>query len=527
MKPLALVIPWFGRNLKGGAEQQAWQIATRISQRGHQVEVLTTCCRSFFDDWAIDHYEPGLSHETGLTIRRFPVDPRNVERFNQLNSKMLSLPRSSLKPGLSPLPEDEASIFYQENINSTELLNYLDSHRNDYEAFVFIPYLYGPILNGLPLVFDKAYLQPCLHDEVYAYLPKVEHIFRKARGLLFNSSGEAQLALRLYGPGIANKCRIVGEGVEIGESDEDGLDKTKKIEPGLNPFVLFLGRRDPGKNVDMLIRAYGMFKDRCPQSSLKLVLAGPGSISYEGSFDGIKDLGLVDEKTKEALLENCRALFQPSINESYSRVIMEAWLKKRPVSVHRRCLATRVAVEDAKGGWVVDAEYEWSKLFALIDGLDDDRLARYGKAGYSFARQFAVWDRVINRYERVFFSAKSDLNSGHKPKKISRICQLLPDLVYGDAISNYALYIRDYLRKMGYDSEIYALRAYDKRVSHEARLMRSNSIRKRDAILYHHSIGSDLTPTVIDHNGPKKRVVWNWLVWRLPSLFRPAILDIM
>ena len=42
MKPIAIVNPWFGRELKGGSEQQAWQIAIRLARRGHAVEVLTT-----------------------------------------------------------------------------------------------------------------------------------------------------------------------------------------------------------------------------------------------------------------------------------------------------------------------------------------------------------------------------------------------------------------------------------------------------------------------------------------------------
>ena len=44
---LALVIPWFGRELKGGAEQQAWQIATRLAAKGADVTVLTTCSQQF------------------------------------------------------------------------------------------------------------------------------------------------------------------------------------------------------------------------------------------------------------------------------------------------------------------------------------------------------------------------------------------------------------------------------------------------------------------------------------------------
>jgi len=35
----AIVTPWFGQDLKGGAEQHAWQIASRLAARGHEIEV--------------------------------------------------------------------------------------------------------------------------------------------------------------------------------------------------------------------------------------------------------------------------------------------------------------------------------------------------------------------------------------------------------------------------------------------------------------------------------------------------------
>ena len=76
MKPLAVVIPWFGPSLTGGAEQQAFQIATRLALRNHAVEVLTTTSLSFESDWGVNHHPAGATEEFGLTIRRFPVEQR-------------------------------------------------------------------------------------------------------------------------------------------------------------------------------------------------------------------------------------------------------------------------------------------------------------------------------------------------------------------------------------------------------------------------------------------------------------------
>ena len=88
MKPIAIVVPWFGKNLKGGAEQQAWQIATRLANKGHQIEVLTTCCHSFQDDWSVNHLKSGLSQEEGIKIRRFEVDSRDHPRFDSKSPRL-------------------------------------------------------------------------------------------------------------------------------------------------------------------------------------------------------------------------------------------------------------------------------------------------------------------------------------------------------------------------------------------------------------------------------------------------------
>lgn len=107
-----MVIPWFGRDLKGGAEQQAWQIASRLAQRNHDVEVLTTCCRSHQDDWATNHLPAGhVTEPEGFSVRRFPVAPRMREQFDRVCGELLSTPPDSLVPGSSPVPPEEGEVF--------------------------------------------------------------------------------------------------------------------------------------------------------------------------------------------------------------------------------------------------------------------------------------------------------------------------------------------------------------------------------------------------------------------------------
>ena len=113
VRPVAVVIPWFGRDLTGGAEQYAWQIAVRLRAHGHPVEVLTTCCRSFLEDWSTNYFTAGVTEEEGVTVRRFPVIARDKASFDQVNARMLNLSAASLKPGIAPVSGEDSRPVYQ------------------------------------------------------------------------------------------------------------------------------------------------------------------------------------------------------------------------------------------------------------------------------------------------------------------------------------------------------------------------------------------------------------------------------
>lgn len=512
MKPVAFVIPWFGENLKGGAEQLAWQVSNRLAKRGHAIEVLTTCCASFLEDWSTNHLPAGARKSGGLLVRRFKVDKRNGDLFNHANSHALAIPPENLKPGINPFTFGTGELFVAENINSLALERYLKWHKNRYHTFVFLPYLYGIILNGLPHVAEKSFLQPCLHDEVYAYLPEVENIMRGCRGILYNSLGEERLAHTLFGPGIDRKGEVVGVGVESFDLTHQELPRqVAGLDLEEEKYVLCLGRRDKTKNTALLVEAYQKYRKSHPEGRLKLVIAGPGGEQFGTSVQGVYDLGLVSELDKNALLSHCTALFQPSRNESYSRVIMEAWFYNRPVAAHGDCLATAMAVEAAGGGWLARSREEWAHLFHMLSRMEENELLEPGKKGKEYAQQYAEWDAVIDRYESVLGLTATNISQKQEQKhtKIHTIHQLTPGFAYGDAISNQTIILRDLLKKQGYKSEIFT-EQIDPSMTHEARLFKDGKgINKDVGLIYHHSIGAGLTDFVINHPGPKSLIYHN------------------
>ena len=508
-KPVAFVIPWYGESLKGGAEQFAWQFSHRLAARGHSIEILTSCCASFLDDWNQNHFEAGEERiSKNIVVRRFEVRERDSHAFHQANMNLLENPLSQLRSGDHSGLGEAGEIFACENIRSEALNTYLADHAEDYAAFIFIPYMYGPTFDGLPLVADRAYLHPCLHDEAYAYLPQVEALFTSCKGILYNSLGEKFLAEKMYGPGIHDKGFVVGGGVEI-TTEQEAVQSLCVAGKDLGDarFILYLGRRDNTKNTDLLVTAFRRYRSRDPASEILLCLAGPGTNNYTDEGFGILDFGLVSESDKGALLAHCLALMQPSSNESYSRSLMEAWLHGKPVGVHADCLATSDPVEQAAGGWVARDEISWATVIDRVDKSSAEELASLGRSGRQYALQYASWDRAIDRYEsalELVTSAEASRPAG----KLRKVVQLTAGITRGDAISNQALYIRDCLVQAGYETEI-LVETLDPLCHDEARVYEHGMLDEVDAIIYHHSIGSSLGSISGDFTGPKALIYHN------------------
>src|SRR5262249_1112291 len=117
---LAFVIPWFGNEIPGGAESVCWATATRLHGAGLPVEVLTTCIRQIRSDWSTNYHNPGVEAIDGLTVRRFPVEPRIGEEFLRINDLIIRR---------MPVTAREQATFVREMIRCDELTAFIQSNQ--------------------------------------------------------------------------------------------------------------------------------------------------------------------------------------------------------------------------------------------------------------------------------------------------------------------------------------------------------------------------------------------------------------
>jgi len=408
-RSIALVTPWFGEDQTNGAALLSSQLVRELFASNHRVDVLTTCAKSFGDDWSENYYREGASHWENFTVRRFGVRNRDTEAFDRANHFLLSQPLDFLKTHPQCISASVAEAFCRENIQSPALLKYLSDWSRKYGAILFTPYLYGPVLAGLGIAPGRSFLQPCLHDEAYAYLPQVARLFRAARGLLFNSSAEFDLARRLYGPGIETKSTIVGHWVSAPQRDAAIGENTVPREP----FVFYLGRMCESKNVGVIVKAFRDYRRYRPGSRLQLVLAGDGEGREYDPGGGVRVLGRIDERRKAALLASCVALLQPSVNESFSRSVMEAWSYGKPAVVNAKCAPTAEAMRSCGAGWAASSPTEWIAALSAVDRAAPRELRELGERGRLHYLQFGTPQRVLRRYREALGIAGEPVVAAH------------------------------------------------------------------------------------------------------------------
>jgi glycosyltransferase involved in cell wall biosynthesis len=364
-------------------------VAERLAASGDEVSVLTTCARDHFT-WA-NHYRPGRETIRGVTVHRFPVDPRGeAGDFASIQERI------SRGAEVSP---DEEERWIRGSVHSAPLYDFIRGHRDRYGCFIFLPYLFGTTWAGSAVVPEKSLLIPCLHDEPYARLGIFRDMFSRVRGVLFNSRPERVLSARLFGTGDA-QAAIAGMGFEARERLRPERFRRKF---GLKiPFLLYAGRREGGKNTPLLIEYVRIFRKGNPAQPLSLALLGTGEVRIPPECAGdILDLGYVDEDLKHDGCAACLALCQPSVNESLSIVLMEAWLAGAPGLVNARCAVTSDHCTRSNGGLAFRDYYEFEECVHLLlerRGLREALAA----GGRRYAEREYSWGAVLARYRRAF-----------------------------------------------------------------------------------------------------------------------------
>ncbi len=230
---IAYVCPRYAAGAAGGAENLIQSWAERMRDRGHRSEVLTTCARDH-TTWK-NELPPGEVTVNGIKVRRFEITSHDREKQDFFGEKIIHG---------QPLTRAQEEEWIDAVARSESLCDFIDQHRDEFDLFIFAPYLFGITYRGMKIAPERSILVPCLHDEPYAYLKIFQDLFSQAGGVFFNSASEQALAHRIFAIDRERSCRV-GMGIELpGQLRPESFREKFAID---SPYLLYAGRREGGR----------------------------------------------------------------------------------------------------------------------------------------------------------------------------------------------------------------------------------------------------------------------------------------
>ena len=393
---LAFVVPRYGREIIGGAENATRMLAEALVNYGDAtVEILTTTASSL-ETWDND-FPVGEEELNGVAVRRFKVDSGRAPNFAAATRKMLASAAS--------LEMNEAHEFIRlQGPVSSDLLDAVESFDGD--AVIFYPYLYHPITEGILRAKVPTIMHPAAHMEPVLRLPIFEEIFARVDALVYHTDAERAVVESRFKVG-QKPALTLGMGFQTFEGQIGDIRVRLGIEN--TPFLLCLGRVDAPKGTTLLVDMFKEYKARNP-SPLALVLAGPISI-HPNSAPDVYVVGPVTEADKADLLSNTLCLVSPSAFESFSIVLIEAWAKKKPAMVNRLCEPTVEQVERSGGGLIFDGFESFELNVNRIIG-DGELVKMMGNAGFHYVMSRYQWPVLVEKYQRFIARLLNRNNPG-------------------------------------------------------------------------------------------------------------------
>ncbi|MCU0609143.1 MAG: glycosyltransferase family 4 protein [Chitinispirillaceae bacterium] len=165
-----------------------------------------------------------------------------------------------------------------------------------------------------------------------------------------------------------------------------------------DPSILFLGRREKHKGLPLLIEAFNALE--CPA---RLVIGGPGE--PVAATDRIVDCGVIDDKTKQKLIDECDCLCVPSQDETFGIVYAEAMRSGKPVVALNVPPITEIIEHEVSG--LLTTPYDAVALGSALTVMvtDHERRKRMGIAAKKrfddmFAGKKSV-EKIVKIYETL------------------------------------------------------------------------------------------------------------------------------
>jgi len=368
----------------GGPSKACWEMARAVAQLGHEVSIYTTN-QDGPGELKVPLDQPVW--QEGVEIRYFPIQ---APRFWGT-----SLP---LAFGLRhKVPASDLV-----HIHSLYLFHNLVA--GHYCRQYGIPYLVRP----------HGTLDPFIHRRHRQRKRLLEALFehrnlRQAAAIHFTTEEEAALAapFTFKTPGLVAPLGIDFD--EFAELPEPGRFRGRHPEIGDQPIILFFGRINFKKGLDILARAFGAVARR--REDVHLVIAGPDNegwgarvrawLAAEGLLGRTTFTGMLVGPEKLAVLRDASLFVLPSYSENFGLAVIEAMAAGRPVIISDRVNIWR-EVDAGGAGRVIPCEAA-ALAAEILDLLQHPQAAtQMGLRGRALVAECFQWPMIARRLAEAY-----------------------------------------------------------------------------------------------------------------------------
>jgi glycosyltransferase involved in cell wall biosynthesis len=382
---LAVVVQRYGQMVNGGAELHARYVAEHLARHA-EVHVLTTCATDYVT-WRND-LTPGTEHVNSVLVHRFPVShERHPRLFARRSTRVFQQTHSV---------GDELDWLDAEGPTTPALIAYLKRSANLYQHCLFFSYRYYHAYYGVRAAASRAILVPTAERDAAIGLTVFQPIFRGVRALMYNSPEERAMIHAVSGndsvPGV-----VVGVGSEVPQNPQPSRFRQKYNVRG--SFAVYVGRIDENKGCGELFRFFeGYLRDGA--GHLSLVLIGHSLLKVP-EHPRIRHVGFVDDMDKFDAIAAADLLIMPSLLESLSMAVLEAWALGRPVLVNGKCDVLKGQCLRSNGGLYYET---YAEFLEALRALERNRWlsAALGKHGRHYYREHYDWPVIERKYLDMF-----------------------------------------------------------------------------------------------------------------------------
>jgi D-inositol-3-phosphate glycosyltransferase len=208
----------------------------------------------------------------------------------------------------------------------------------------------------------------------------------------------------------------------FGQVDRESAREKLNIKPDTK-VILYVGRFDPRKGIETLVRAVGLSKTR-QNKQIELIIAGG---STPGQADGrerdrieelVNELGLSDCTTFAGRLDHtvlptyygaADVCVVPSHYEPFGLVAIEAMAARTPV-IASRVGGLQFSVVDKETGLLVTPKDEVAFADAIDQILSDPAWqAQLGRKARSRVESYFSWDGVATQLDKLYLSLLQEI----------------------------------------------------------------------------------------------------------------------